>query len=177
MEHHPILSPVCSLVSLLILLRFVVAKGRKTYTAYFSFRVETVTKKARQMVLLMGAIQTQFILKYILEFCNNVMPYLHKCFSKCSISFYCCVGSALLPWDSTRNVMTWLFSSRVLCIFFFWLLEKKIACKTDFTKKTTRQLKSVPWNNAFWPGLTPFGPLLWQVKQTVSTLFQLQPAT
>ena len=35
----------------------------------------------------------------------------------------------------------------------------------------------LPWSNAFWPGLTPFGPLLWQVKQTVSTLCQLQPAT
>ena len=20
---------------------------------------------------------------------------------------------------------------------------------------------NLPWNNAFWPGLTPFGPLLW----------------
>ena len=150
MEHHPILSPVCSLVSLLILLRFVVAKGRKTYTAYFSFRVETVTKKARQMVLLMGAIQTQFILKYILEFCNNVMPYLHKCFSKCSISFYCCVGSALLPWDSTRNVMTWLFSSRVLCIFSFDCWKRKLPVKPTLEKK-------LQGNSNLYRGITPFG--------------------
>ena len=22
----------------------------------------------------------------------------------------------------------------------------------------------VPWNNAFWPGLTPFGPPMWQAE-------------
>ena len=22
----------------------------------------------------------------------------------------------------------------------------------------------IPWSNAFWPGLTPFGPLLWQAE-------------
>jgi hypothetical protein len=22
----------------------------------------------------------------------------------------------------------------------------------------------LPWSNAFWPGLTPFGPLIWQAE-------------
>jgi len=34
----------------------------------------------------------------------------------------------------------------------------------------------IPRNNAFWPGLTPFGPPLQQVKQTFSSLCQFQPA-
>ena len=25
-------------------------------------------------------------------------------------------------------------------------------------------LTGIPWSNAFWPGLTPFGPLLWQAE-------------
>ena len=30
----------------------------------------------------------------------------------------------------------------------------------------------LPWSNAFWPGLTPFGPMLWQAEaDTEVTLF------
>ena len=38
-------------------------------------------------------------------------------------------------------------------------------------------LSQLPYSNRISPWLTEFGPLLWQAKQTVSALCQLQPAT
>ena len=31
----------------------------------------------------------------------------------------------------------------------------------EILRNLTENPQKVPWNNAFWPGITPFGPLLW----------------
>ena len=46
-----------------------------------------------------------------------------------------------------------------------------------YCKKSLLTPNSLLYTNANSPGLTSIGPLLWQAKQTVSSLCQLQPAT
>ena len=60
------------------------------------------------------------------------------------------------------------FAELLICLGFFTiylleaivhkvlLMQHAFHPSLDFT-----HIKLVPWNNAFWPGLTPFGPLLW----------------
>ena len=33
----------------------------------------------------------------------------------------------------------------------------------------------LPWSNAFWPGLTPFGPMLWQAEALAKRRFSTVP--
>ena len=35
----------------------------------------------------------------------------------------------------------------------------------------------VPWSNIFWPGLTPFGPLLWQAEADTELTLSASPTT
>ena len=54
---------------------------------------------------------------------------------------------------------------------------KKFAGKASQISYFHLAIQLVPYTNRIWPGLTEFGPLPWQAKQTVSALCQLQPAT
>ena len=38
-------------------------------------------------------------------------------------------------------------------------------------------MQSLPWRNAFWPGLTPFGPLLWQAEADTELTKSASPTT
>ena len=38
-------------------------------------------------------------------------------------------------------------------------------------------LTGIPWSNAFWPGLTPFGPLLWQAEADTELTLSASPTT
>ena len=35
----------------------------------------------------------------------------------------------------------------------------------------------VPWSNAFWPGLTPFGPPMWQAEADTELTLSASPTT
>ena len=35
----------------------------------------------------------------------------------------------------------------------------------------------LPWSNAFWPGLTPFGPPMWQAEADTELTLSASPAT
>ena len=35
----------------------------------------------------------------------------------------------------------------------------------------------VPWSNAFWPGLTPFGPHMWQAGAETELTLTVSPTT
>ena len=35
----------------------------------------------------------------------------------------------------------------------------------------------LPWNNAFWPGLTPFGPPMWQAEADTELTLSALPTT
>ena len=35
----------------------------------------------------------------------------------------------------------------------------------------------VPWSNAFWPGLTPFGPPMWQAEADTELTLSASPNT
>ena len=36
---------------------------------------------------------------------------------------------------------------------------------------------SLPWSNAFWPGLTPFGPPMWQAEADTEMTLSASPTT
>ena len=38
-------------------------------------------------------------------------------------------------------------------------------------------MKIVAWNNSFWPGLTPFGLLLWQAEADIDMTLSASPTT
>ena len=59
----------------------------------------------------------------------------------------------------------------------FASIEISIFVKTEFSCMITWLGLMLPCYNANSPGLTYIGPLLWQAKQTMSALCQLQPAT
>ena len=69
----------------------------------------------------------------------------------------------------------------------FWLLEGSYNGQIGWQQLQELQVritdwekccqKLVPWNNAFWTGLTPFGSLLLWVRHPASALCQLQPTT
>ena len=61
---------------------------------------------------------------------------------------------------------------------------EKVSAKSSTPQKSQLQIKmksknmqSLPYSNRISPWLTAFGPLPWQVKQSLSALCQLQPAT
>ena len=35
----------------------------------------------------------------------------------------------------------------------------------------------IPWSNAFWPGLTPFGPPMWQAEADTELTLSASPTT
>ena len=35
----------------------------------------------------------------------------------------------------------------------------------------------LPWSNAFWPGLTPFGPPMWQAEADTELTLSASPTT
>ena len=35
----------------------------------------------------------------------------------------------------------------------------------------------LPWSNTFWPGLTPFGPLMWQAEADTELTLSASPTT
>ena len=35
----------------------------------------------------------------------------------------------------------------------------------------------LPWSNAFWPGLTPFGPPMWQAEANTELTLSASPTT
>ena len=35
----------------------------------------------------------------------------------------------------------------------------------------------VPWSNVFWPGLTPFGPPMWQAEADTELTLSASPTT
>ena len=37
--------------------------------------------------------------------------------------------------------------------------------------------QGVPWSNAFWPGLTPFGPPMWQAEADTELTLSASPTT
>ena len=38
-------------------------------------------------------------------------------------------------------------------------------------------LELLPWSNAFWPGLTPFGPPMWQAEADTELTLSASPTT
>ena len=36
---------------------------------------------------------------------------------------------------------------------------------------------AIPWSNAFWPGLTPFGPPMWQAEADKELRLSASPTT
>ena len=42
---------------------------------------------------------------------------------------------------------------------------------------TCIQDQRVPWSNAFWPGLTPFGPPMWQAEADTELTLSASPTT
>ena len=45
-------------------------------------------------------------------------------------------------------------------------------------KKLEVKIKNlVPWSNAFWPGLTPFGPPMWQAEADKELTLSALPVT
>ena len=38
-------------------------------------------------------------------------------------------------------------------------------------------MERVPWSNAFWPGLTPFGPPMWQAEADTELTLSASPTT
>ena len=38
-------------------------------------------------------------------------------------------------------------------------------------------VQTVPWSNAFWPGLTPFGPPMWQAEADTELTLSASPTT
>ena len=84
----------------------------------------------------------------------------------------CKVGDLVFPLGLTLDGVPGTRGLRVLlqCLLHPFPAKKINIMNTDFHLPYSRLFRISPW-------LTEFGPLLWQPKQTVSALCQLQPAT
>ena len=50
-----------------------------------------------------------------------------------------------------------------------------LLCFLNIGKLETYQ--AIPWSNAVWPGLTPFGPLMWQAEADTELTLSSSPST
>ena len=59
----------------------------------------------------------------------------------------------------------------------FWPTHVCFLIKVDQSQTLIESKNRLPCSNAFWPGLTPFGPLLWQAEADTELTLSASPTT
>ena len=111
--------------------------------------------------------------------------------SWCKLRKFCWLWSCCgcLPWCcfffiKTRPTSVTSASNRQKQ-FYKWhqMSSSPLRNRTRCTVKTTMPIRlkcnywTVPWSNAFWPGLTPFGPPMWQTEAGTELTLSASPTT